>query len=96
MIYQDIETCGQLFTVTYAWSPRPGWADNKMEVYWDDDIIATHDASGVGNAGTFWTLETRVNLTSNPNSTTRLEFRETGTPDSYGMFLDAVSIEVQN
>lgn len=94
-IYQDIDTCGQLFILKYAWSPRPDHDDNKLEVYWKGALIATHEASGVGNAGTKWTLETHTNLTSNPNSTTRLEFRETGNPDSFGMFLDAVSIEVQ-
>ena len=94
-IYQDIPTCGQTFTLKYAWSPRPDHDDNKLEVYWKGALIATHEASGVGNAGTEWTLETHTNLTSNPNSTTRLEFRETGNPDSFGMFLDAVSIEVQ-
>lgn len=94
-IYQDISTCGQTFTLKYAWSPRPGHADNKLEVWWKGDKIAEHEASGAGNNSTVWTFETKTNLSSNPNSLTRLEFRETGTPDSFGMFLDAVSIEVQ-
>ncbi len=94
-IYQDIDTCGQLFTLKYAWSPRPGHADNKLEVYWNGALIDTHEASGAGLNATSWTFETHTDLESNPNSTTRLEFKETGTPNSFGMFLDAVSIEVQ-
>ena len=51
--------------------------------------------SGVGNAGTVWTLQTHTGLESNPHCVTGLELHETDNPDSYSMFQDAVSIEVQ-
>jgi len=91
-IYQDIDTCpGRTYTLSYAWSPRPGHGNNKLEVYWDGSLIATH--SGAGGANTNWTLETPT--VSATGYTTTLAFIETGTADSLGMFLDAVSLVEQ-
>jgi hypothetical protein len=88
-IYQDLATCpGETYELTYAWSPRPGHGNNSMEVYWGGNRIATH--SGSGGSNTNWTVETH-NVTTSDYST-RLEFVETGTNDSLGMFLDAVSV----
>jgi hypothetical protein len=90
-IYQDIPTCpGGTYELQYAWSPRPGQADNVMEVWWGGQRVVTHSQSGAGNSGTVWTLETR-RLTT-PGSTTRLAFVETGAANSQGMFLDAVKV----
>jgi hypothetical protein len=94
-IYQDINTCaGWTYTLQYAWSPRPGHGDNAIDVYWNGTCIASH--SGSGGANTSWTLETHNGLAaSSTESTTRLEFIETGTADSLGMFLDAVSVTIE-
>ena len=87
-IYQDIETCeGGEYTLSYAWSPRPNHADNEIEVYWGEDVLASHSGSDAG-----WTVETFTGLTAEADLT-RLAFVETGNPDSLGMFLDAVSVE---
>jgi hypothetical protein len=92
-IYQDIDTCTTAtYTVSYAWSPRPGESDNAIEVYWDGGLLATHSEDGSSNANTVWTLESHTGLSAT-GSITRLEFIETGTPNSLGMFLDAVSVE---
>ena len=87
-IYQDIPTCvGPTYTLSYAWSPRPGHSDNAIEVYWEGGLLDSHSGSTSG-----WILETHSGL--NPTTdTTQLEFVETGNPDGLGMFLDAVSVE---
>jgi len=52
-IYQDIETCaGGEYTLSYAWSPRPGHNDNAIEVYWNGSLVASHSGSTSG-----WNLE---------------------------------------
>jgi hypothetical protein len=89
-IYQDLQTCpGGTYELKYAWSPRPGHADNGLEVWWDGGEIVTH--SGSGGSNTNWTLETYPSLTASTD-TTRLAFVEVGTADSLGMFLDAFSV----
>jgi len=86
-IYQDLDTCpDQEYTLTYAWSPRGGYL-SKLEVYWDGDLVTTHEGSTSG-----WTLETFTVAAS--GTSTRLEFVETGSPDSFGMFLDDVRVEI--
>jgi hypothetical protein len=89
-IYQDLPTCpGGTYELKYAWSPRPGHADNGLEVWWDGVQIATH--SGSGGSNTNWALETHSDLDASSDTTT-LAFVEVGTADSLGMFLDAVSV----
>jgi len=78
------------YTLTYAWSPRPGVSENIMEVWWDNRKIATHSADGIG--GINWTVETYTGLVPNETAITRLEFVETGPDDQLGMFLDSVSV----
>jgi hypothetical protein len=87
-IYQDLPTSGGYCNVKYSWSPRPAHSDNQLAVYWGGTQIGTH--SGSGGSNTMWTDESYI-LTSTEND--RLEFIETATPDSLGMFLDSVSVE---
>lgn len=96
-IAQNLATCpGQLYTLTFAWSPRPQHADNVLEVYWDGVLIATFSGSGSANINTVWTPETITDLPGSiSGGTTELAFVEAGTPDSLGMFLDAVSVTRQ-
>ncbi|MBN1855344.1 MAG: hypothetical protein JW846_00125, partial [Dehalococcoidia bacterium] len=90
-IYQDVNTCpGQKYTLEYAWSPRPGYSDNQMKVFWNGVEVAFHQASGGSN--TSWTLETLEDLEASDGAATRLEFIEVGEPDSFGMFLDAIAL----
>lgn len=90
-IYQDLPTCpGGVYELQYAWSPRPLWANNAMEVWWGDDVVAKHVASGANNTNAVWTLET-LELTA-PGDLTRLAFVEVGYPDAEGMLLDGVSV----
>lgn len=85
-IYQDLETCpGQTYTLKYAWQPRPG-QDSLLAVSWDG-TEPTPASSVVVNG---WNVVT-ASVTAS-GLTTRLEFVETGPADSFGMFLDGVSI----
>jgi hypothetical protein len=91
-IYQDLLTTSTKgsYTLTYAWSPRPGVPVNEIEVRWNGTPIATHSADGI--SGINWTVETYNGLVPNETGTTRLEFIETGPDDTLGMFLDSVSV----
>lgn len=89
-IYQDLATQNGTYTLRYAWSPRPGHGDNALEVWWDGVLVASHSAAG--GAATSWTFE-ELTLPA-AAGTTQLEFREVGTADSLGTFLDAVEVEL--
>ncbi len=92
-IYQDICTQpGRTYTLSYAWSPRPGHDNNVLAVYWNDSMLAMHEGSG--NSSPEWTVVTFSALegAAPPAKKTRLEFVEAGTADSWGMFLDGVSV----
>ena len=90
-LYQDLPTQNGIYTLRYAWSPRPNHANNALEVYWGGVKVAEH--SGAGGGATSWTLET-LSVTA-AAGTTQLEFREVGTANSLGMFLDAVEVELE-
>jgi hypothetical protein len=86
-IYQDLTTCaGQTYELKYAWSPRGGHP-SELEVYWGGALVSSHEGKTSG-----WSLET-LTVTASDTST-QLAFVETGTGDSYGMFLDAVSVVI--
>jgi hypothetical protein len=83
-IYQVLETCpDQEYTLTYAWRGRPGYG-SALQVNFAD-YSATHS-----NNSSQWNI---VEITATATDwTTTLEFIETGSADSFGMFLDAVSV----
>jgi hypothetical protein len=83
----DTPGIGYNYDFSYAWSPRPSHANNAMEVRVDGAYFDDHSGPGVGN--TSWTLETGTLVST--GATLTLEFEETGTPDSFGMFLDDVT-----
>lgn len=92
-IYQDLATVvGQVYKLTFAFSARPGVADNKLNVTWGGVPVAALLANGAGLADTQWqTFSYDLIATS---STTRLSFDNFGEQsDSLGSYLDAVSVE---
>jgi hypothetical protein len=90
-ISQTLAACPSgLYTLRYAWSPRPNHSDNALEVRWGGSLIDSH--SGVGVSNTNWMLEEHEYLSGPSSGTVALAFRETGTADSLGMFLDSVSV----
>ncbi len=91
-IYQDIPTKpGNTYKLTFAFSPRPDVADNKLNVSWGDTKIATLEKSGEGLSDTDWQVYT-YNLKATGDST-RLSFDDLDeTSDALGTFIDGVSL----
>lgn len=92
-IYQDLATeAGRFYELTFAFSPRPGVADNTLEILWDGSIIDTLTASGAGLSNTDWEYYT-YDLSAS-SDLTRLEFGDRSVSDSLGTFIDDVSVRV--
>jgi hypothetical protein len=93
-IYQDLATiAGARYDLSFAFSPRPGIPaiQNQLLVSWGGQTVATlGPVGGVGLENTVWTVYNYV-LTAS-SSTTRLEFADLGPSDSFGTYIDAVSV----
>jgi hypothetical protein len=91
-IYQDFATIpGNFYALRFAFSPRSGTGvgDNHLQIQLGskvDDI----SADGTGNSGTSWT--TYVYSVQATETTTRVQFTDLGNSDSYGTFIDDVSV----
>lgn len=89
-IFQDINTCPlRKYTVSFAWSPRAGSGMDAVEVFWNgvsQGVFTGADVQG-------WNDVTLENLTPATDFNTRLEFKEVGSSNTYGMFLDDVTID---
>ena len=91
ILYQDLATCpGEEYEIKFYFSPRPGTTEsnNVLEFYWNGSLIDT--ISAAGGSQTNWS-EHSYNLAASGN-TTRIEFKDAGTSDSFGTFLDNVSV----
>lgn len=91
-IYQDIATIpGKNYQLKFAFSPRPntGAADNKLEVKWNNGLVATIGPIA-GGGSMNWQVYT-YDVTAS-GDTTRLEFTDMGTANSLGTFLDDVKL----
>ncbi len=91
-IYQDIPTePGKTYKLTFAFSPRPSVADNKLNVSWGDTTVVKLDKNGESLADTDWQVYTYY-LKATDNKT-RLSFDDLDeTSDALGSFIDAVSL----
>ena len=92
-IVQDIETvAGQTYKVSFWFSPRPrrDAADNEMAVFWDSLEVTSLTADGTSLSNTEWTYH-EFDLTAS-GAVTRLAFHHTGRSNSYGAYVDAVSV----
>ncbi len=96
----NTESNGMQYELSYDWSPRPGIEDNQIKVTLtgdnlSDDYEEEHSASGVGLSQPQWHHETftfNVVPTGEPKFAS-LQFTEIGTPDSFGMFVDNVTVK---
>jgi Protein of unknown function (DUF642) len=91
-MFQDIlTTIGQMYTITFAYSARPGVAasSNGIDFSWNGAVIQNLAASGIGLSNTAWTVYT-YNLLAT-GTTSRIGFAATGTSDSLGGYLDNVT-----
>ncbi|MCC7259669.1 MAG: hypothetical protein IT567_01400 [Alphaproteobacteria bacterium] len=89
-MFQDVNTSGVLsnqFVLEFDYSPRTDTAgDNTIEVYWNGSLLDTLDGTGQG-----WSHHS-YNVTGDIDGATMLEFRAAGTSNSYGGFIDDVSV----
>ncbi len=91
-MFQDIPTVsGLTYTVTFAYSARPGIAASSTGInfLWNNALVQNIAQSGVGLADTAWTVFS-FNLLAT-GATSRIGFAATGTSDSYGGYLDNVT-----
>ncbi|NNF80197.1 MAG: tandem-95 repeat protein, partial [Rhizobiales bacterium] len=95
-IYQEFETAaGANYTLSFDWSPRPGFSStvNTVEIVWDGQVVAVLSRDGSGLANPAWESYT-INVTGTGN-VERLTIRE---PDyaefanGRGIFLDNISV----
>lgn len=94
-MWQNIATqAGTRYTLSFAYSPRPGVANdsNGIEVLWNGNVLGNFTAPGV-NANT-WNVQT-FDVVGVANFTA-LKFRAIGRSDSYGGSLDAISVVTSN
>lgn len=92
-MYQDLATAaGERYTLSFAYSPRPGVAgdSNGIEVFWDGSLVVSLALSGIGNSDTVWQVYSFDVMAT--GALTRLEFAATGISDSFGGYIDAVSV----
>lgn len=91
-IYQNIPVlAGYEYKVSWSYSPRPNHNNNGLRVEVDGDEVFN---SGIiaGEENTVWT-DKFYTFVPDLDDVIKISFTETGTPDSYGMFLDNVNIE---
>lgn len=94
-IYQDVATvAGARYELNFRYSPRPGVeeSNNAIEVWIDGDRLATVSSNGRDIRDTSWA---RIVLPVRASGRQmRVEFRDAGTSDSYGGYIDAVSVKL--
>jgi hypothetical protein len=90
-ITQTLSTVpGRWYTVTYAFSARPGVADNALGVGWDGAQVASRSADGSALEDTDWhVFSESVRATG---TSAELTFTDLGESDSVGTYVDAVSV----
>lgn len=94
-IYQDVTTIpGAAYVLSYAYSPRPGkgTADNYLGVRLDNALVKEHQTDGTALSDTSWQTDS-VNFVATSTSV-RIEFVDLGTPNSFGPFLDQVTLQL--
>lgn len=92
MLQQIPTVGGRTYTLSFAYSPRPGVASdsNIIEVFFDNVLLTTITASGIGLSDTSWSVFT-FNVTAT-GSLSPLEFRAAGVSDGLGGYLDDVGL----
>lgn len=92
-MFQDIPTRrGGNYRVQLAYSPRPGRteADNAINVLWNNQEIERLSANGRGLSNTNWN-RLAFDVVGNSDAT-RLEFSDVGPSNTFGGYLDQVSV----
>lgn len=90
---QNIATgAGRTYDLSFAYSPRPGVAvsSNGIDVYFNGSLLENIAVSGIGLGNTQWSMHHY--MVTATGSLSSLEFRAAGISDSYGGYLDSVSM----
>ncbi|BAY13591.1 DUF642 domain-containing protein [Calothrix sp. NIES-2098] len=91
-IFQDLATViGQKYKLEFAFAPRQGVADNRLNIFWGDNLVDSLSANGAGAAKTKWqTFAYELVATS---TTTRLSFNDLDeVSNNAGAYLDDVKV----
>lgn len=93
-IYQDVTTVpGDIYLLSFSFSPQPEFptaADNTLSVDWGVSHVDTISRANISGTQNEW-LPYTYSLVAT-TTTTRLMFTDLGTPNSFGTYLDAVSL----
>ena len=90
-ISQTIATVsGRRYTVRYAFSARPGYSLNHVDVRWNGQLISSADADGTNNTQTAWTYSS-ADVTATTASAA-LTFTDVDSCTGVGSLLDDVSV----
>lgn len=83
---------GQQYALSFYYSPRPGVAEesNGIDVYWGGDLLSSPTIAGTTSGNTFWTQYNY--FFDGTGTSTSLMFSAAGTSDSFGGYIDAVSL----
>jgi hypothetical protein len=90
---QDFATVtGTTYRIHFQYSPRPGVsaASNGIEFFWNDSLYAMMALSGIGLADTVWSGYDMTAVAT--SSLSRVSFSAFGLSDSFGGYLDNVSV----
>jgi uncharacterized repeat protein (TIGR01451 family) len=95
VIYQSVDVIPfATYQLTYKLAPRPGYdaSQNNVRAQFGS-IDQTNSIDGSANSDIVWTSFSYPMV--NDNSTSKsLQFTDMGTPDSFGMFIDDVKLEL--
>lgn len=90
--YQDVPTePGGVYALSFGYSPRPGIEDNRITVQWDGTPVVTLDLNGIGLNETTWYYYHLIVPAA--AGSTRLEFADAGHSDTFGGYIDDVSVK---
>ena len=96
-IYQNLTTIpGKTYRLTYEFSARPtrGPADNVLQAWWNGKLLDTEQLDGIGLTDTNWIkFSYHVKATG---TTTQIAFADAGVSNSYGTYLDDVSVTMRH
>lgn len=78
------------YVVTFAFGARNGVADNRVNVYWNSQLIGSASADGTNQSQIVWTYYSF--LAHGGAGASTLDFSNVDTCDSVGAMLDDVSV----
>jgi hypothetical protein len=86
-------TPGRAYRLTFAYSPRPGVPpeSNGIEAYFNNELVISITASGIGLPDTSWIVFTNTVIAATSSSS--LEFRAIGVSNTVGGYIDDVRLE---